>query len=384
MTDQAPSNDSLTAAAPGADPSLGVKYPDGRALALSGGGYKAAAYHLGGLIRLNELGVLRGLKRVVSVSGGSITAAHLGLHWGELEWDGDVARNFDSVVVEPLARFLTGVNIDVMAFLAGVVLPGRKGADGVERAYARHLFGKATLQDLPDEADGPRFVIVATNYQLNSLWRFSRSYAADYRIGKIEAPRFPLARIVAASSGFPPFFCPIELDLRDHVVEPWENADMHRPPFTERAVLADGGIYDNTGMEPIWNQYGKLLVSNAGNPFDERPDPPTNWLTMLRRVLAMIHRQAENNRVRWLFDRGRTRGQTLVYWPLRNDPAGYPRHGPLYLSPAELDAVMHQSVRLWSLKSADYRLLLRHGYLLADAAVRSYLIPAAPPPTKLP
>ena len=41
-------------------------------------------FHLGALLRLNEAGILRKLTRVSSVSGGSITAAVLGLAGGFL------------------------------------------------------------------------------------------------------------------------------------------------------------------------------------------------------------------------------------------------------------------------------------------------------------
>jgi NTE family protein len=51
------------------------KPSDSLALCLSGGGYRAMVFHLGALIRLNELGLLPRLKRVSSVSGGSITSA---------------------------------------------------------------------------------------------------------------------------------------------------------------------------------------------------------------------------------------------------------------------------------------------------------------------
>src|SRR5947207_99975 len=47
------------------------------ALCLSGGGYRAALFHLGALRRFNELGVLSKINTVSSVSGGSILAAHL-------------------------------------------------------------------------------------------------------------------------------------------------------------------------------------------------------------------------------------------------------------------------------------------------------------------
>src|SRR5690349_2227490 len=46
----------------------------GTALCLSGGGYRAALFHLGAVRRLNELGVLGRLATVSGVSGGSIVA----------------------------------------------------------------------------------------------------------------------------------------------------------------------------------------------------------------------------------------------------------------------------------------------------------------------
>jgi predicted acylesterase/phospholipase RssA len=54
---------------------------DGIGIALSGGGYRAMVFHVGALIRLNEVALLRKVKRISSVSGGSITARA----WDELE-----------------------------------------------------------------------------------------------------------------------------------------------------------------------------------------------------------------------------------------------------------------------------------------------------------
>src|SRR4029079_5515854 len=51
--------------------------PPRRALCLSGGGYRAALFHLGALRRLNELGVLARLDSISCVSGGSIIGAYL-------------------------------------------------------------------------------------------------------------------------------------------------------------------------------------------------------------------------------------------------------------------------------------------------------------------
>jgi NTE family protein len=49
----------------------------GDVLCLSGGGFRAALFHLGALTRLNELGLLAETETIVAVAGGSILAALL-------------------------------------------------------------------------------------------------------------------------------------------------------------------------------------------------------------------------------------------------------------------------------------------------------------------
>jgi NTE family protein len=39
-------------------------------------------------------------------------------------------------------------------------------------------------------------VINATNIQSGVLWRFSKPYMGDYRVGLVERPALPLARAV--------------------------------------------------------------------------------------------------------------------------------------------------------------------------------------------
>ena len=175
---------------------------EGVALCLSGGGYRAMLFHVGVLWRLNEMGWLPKLDRVSSVSGGSITAGVLGLHWDSLTFTAKgVATDFEMQLVRPI-RAVADKTIDLRAGLAGILTPGRSVAEMVARAYRKDLFADATLQDLPDE---PRFVVNATNLQTGALWRFSKPYMADYTIGMIPNPTVELAIAVAASSAFPPY-----------------------------------------------------------------------------------------------------------------------------------------------------------------------------------
>ena len=221
-------------------PTRAVVPEEGVALCLSGGGYRAMIFHVGVLWRLNEAGLLPRLTRISSVSGGSVTAAYLGLKWGELDFDNrGVAQAFKSAFVAGIRR-MARKRVDIGAGLRGLFGRGSI-ADKVADAYREHLFDEATLQALPDPVGNPRFVINATNVQSGALWRFSRPYMRDWRVGEVKDPEISLAIAVAASSAFPPFLSPLKLDLDPTSFEPNSGADLQREPYTRTAYLTDGG-----------------------------------------------------------------------------------------------------------------------------------------------
>jgi len=111
---------------------------------------------------------------------------------------------------------LASRTIDVRSLLWGVLGPGTV-PERIAHYYRKHLFGKATLQDLPDV---PRFIFNATSVQSKSLFRFSKDYLWDWRVGKVANPKVDLAVAAGASSAFPPVLSPVVLDLRSMVFEP--------------------------------------------------------------------------------------------------------------------------------------------------------------------
>src|SRR5260370_41880673 len=64
----------------------GPKLQDGIGLCLSGGGFRAMLFHLGSLIRLNEVGLLPATDRISSVSGGSLAAGIPAAGWAWFEF----------------------------------------------------------------------------------------------------------------------------------------------------------------------------------------------------------------------------------------------------------------------------------------------------------
>lgn len=366
------------------------KLEDTIGLCLSGGGYRAMIYHVGAIIRLNELGFLPRIAEIASVSGGSISAGVLALRWQNLRFDENGrAGNLHEVFVAPLLRF-AGKGIDIRAILYGLI-PGCSAADSLVRAYDRHLFDGACLQDT---TDFPRFTFMATNLQTGSGWRFAKGYAADYRVGLIDRPIIPLARVVAASSAFPPFLSPVRIDLSREAVQATAGADLHREPFISTAVLSDGGVYDNLGLERIWKRCRSILVSNAGRTIPEVGHPTGRWIGQLFRTLSLIQQQAEHSRRRLLFGMANQGQRQVAYWGIDAASSHYGLADALPFSAEEAASASSLRTRLNPFTKAEQDLLLKAGYAGADASLRARGLaenepparfdPPKPPPAKQP
>ena len=131
-----------------------------KALWLSGGGYRAALFHLGALTRLNELGILARTGTVGAVAGGSIVAALLATR---VSWPLDGGyREWPEQVAEPM-RAIARRNARARAFLRRP-FTGATGA-ALEERYARELV--ASLGGEPER--GPRFVFGASGLILSGL-----------------------------------------------------------------------------------------------------------------------------------------------------------------------------------------------------------------------
>jgi NTE family protein len=374
---------------PAADHEDRSKAPErGIGLCLSGGGFRAMLFHAGALLQLNELGLLGQLDRVSSVSGGSITAGVLALNWPKLKWqEGGRRATVESVkehVVNPLRR-LSRATIDLPAIGWGTLLPWRTITDGVISAYNDHLFGGATLQELQDEVHKPeegkpkvpRFVFTATNVKTGSLWRFAKPYMADYRVGQVKNPEVPLAVAVAASSAFPPFLSPVHLDLDPYTFEKGipENEDRLPRSLRATAVLTDGGVYDNLGLQPIWDRYETVLVSDGGKPSEYDLDPASDWARHSRRLLDLLQQQIGNLRVRQIMNAftAKANPRPGTYWGINTNAASYPAPQTLSCPHEKTAAIAQIDTRLAALDERDQERLLNWGYAVCNAAVRSYL-----------
>jgi NTE family protein len=353
----------------------------GIALSLSGGGYRAMLFHLGCLWRLNEFRYLLKLDRISSVSGGSITSGVLAQNWTELGFDANgFASNFDQQITQPL-RKMAGNTIDAPAVFEGFFEGASKA---VSQHYEKYLFGNTTLQNLPD---APRFVFNATSLQTGVLWRFSKPFMGDYKVGLIRNPAVPLARVVAASSAFPPVLSPATFDLDSASFDPTIKceAPFNTFPFRSKAVLCDGGVYDNLGLETTWKNYTEILVSDGGVKITPDPNPDHLWPAQTYRVLNTIYNQVAALRKRDLIASYCTKERTGTYWGIQGDINNYDLDSALVCDFKFTTTLAQTATRLEAMDAPLQQHLIDWGYAICDAAMRKHVLPpGAPAPSQSP
>ena len=354
----------------------------GTGLALSGGGFRASLFGLGSIWRLNELGWLGSLRRLTSVSGGSLTAGVLAARWRELDFD-DAGRavNFPEVVANPLREFCSRT-LDAKAILCGLV-PFVSAAGVARRAYERRLVrlanGEAAcLGDLPALESGPEFIFYATCLQTGSSFRFSRDGLYDWKLGRLPRTDITLGTALAASAAFPPFLSPLRLqtDSSQWIEQPKIRGLDDAQRIRARLLLADGGIYDNMGIEALWRSMERVLVSDAGAPFAYIASQGTHWPRQLGRVRDILIEQTRALRRRMLIGDLQQNRYTGAYWGIHTRIGEYSAAPPLCVDGAVTQSLAAISTRLKALDARTQERLINWGYALADAALRTRVDPS--------
>ena len=243
-------------------------------LALSGGGFRAAAFHLGVFRKLEEMNLLWKLDLLTCVSGGSIAGAFLVANWNQPD------------ALERLDQYLRTKSIAVSSVLGGIFDPFSSRLDKLAESYDRDLFNGRTLNDL---GNGPRLYLNSTNLSTGNMFFFvsggsKPSEMGEHELGVQPAGNFPVAKAVAASSAFPPVFPPLRLDT-----------SIYPSADTEYVTLTDGGVYDNLGVNPLLriqrNALDYAIVSDAGKPFAMSEEPTESGSGVLIESVGILMEQ---------------------------------------------------------------------------------------------
>jgi predicted acylesterase/phospholipase RssA/proteasome lid subunit RPN8/RPN11 len=311
-------------------------------LALSGGGSRAIAFHLGCLRALHDRGALERVRVLSGVSGGAIAAAAYA--YGQ-ESFADLDARLEELLRRGLQREImrraalsprTLNSLAAWAVSGGAALAARTTArargrstsgspirrwstpaDALEATLAKQLFGEATLEaPRRDEID---VILNACDLRTGSAVRFGSRESGIWRghLGRFVDP-IPVATAVAASAAYPLLLPSIDREF------PFAGRDGERR--RERVVLSDGGLFDNLGtscLEPgrskdhSYNVFevAYIVACDAGRGLLDDAFP-VGALARLGRSFEATHRKvqdANRGRLHSLAADGRLAGFAMPY-----------------------------------------------------------------------
>lgn len=229
-------------------------------LCLSGGGFRAAAFHLGVVRWLYRFELLSHCGTIRSVSGGSIVAAWLSRH-AELIFSGTCDLNlFDAQVAAPLMSFLSQDHrtAPIVRTLGLNVLNRQRRCNLLASEFDSLFAGR----DAPDEKLSTRFAILGFDLESQALVAFSPAKAAR-----------DLSMQVVASAAFPPIFGPVWLAGRR---------------FTDAGLVSNLGVTGST-----LNEWRCVLVSDASRAFPRWA--LATWAPYTLRLVPMIRNGADRS-----------------------------------------------------------------------------------------
>lgn len=252
-------------------------------VALSGGGSRAAAFHRGTVLGLEEVGLLDKVDVVSSVSGGSVFAA---------AWMAAISQGRD------LRRFLADIGLELArGFIARsfsfsavkLALPSYTRANLLAETFDRTLTAGIRLKDLPEKL---LLCINTSVMNTGQVGRFSRDgfsstgfHAPGAGKGSSNAtvplPEFPLALAATASAAFRWAYRPCSSFAGNTYLKAGDGPCL---AGHSRFALTDGGVLENLGVQTLLKsrRFGAwdFVLNDAGRT--GRPWKPGGVMNSLR------------------------------------------------------------------------------------------------------
>lgn len=345
-------------------------------------------FHVGVLQWLATRDLLEHVTAVSSVSGGTLIAGlvHKLNHW---QWPS--SEQYLKRVLPELRKILTTVCLQREVHMLLVSKPGNW----------RYLFSRANVLALAIErcwniditmaelGSSCEWSVNGTTAETGRRFRFKHDRCGDYETGYTSSSKFLLSEAMAASAAYPLLIGPLRINaskLEWFKRPTWGGTSAdERPVPPEYATLhiMDGGVYDNLGMEPLFDTGDQklksginfLVVSDAGAIFQRQALAPQWRLRRLSRILEISMDQTRALRVR-PFVRAILDDATLGrYYQIGSNPeTALSKHAqgqPIttrgsWLSDADIHCASVWPTDLKKVTEDVFDRIVRHGYETAE------------------
>ena len=234
-------------------------------LALSGGGHRAAVFHLGVLSYLAENGLLENVKHLSTVSGGSVL---MGLIYKLNNYKFPNSHEYIENILPQLSPYFTKHSLQGSALLNMLKKLTFLNRHSILSYTLKKNWGiDANMQDI---AEKPIWSINTTVLESGNNWRIEKEKMGGHELGYVTYPEMDLCDAIAASAGFPIGIGPFKLKVSDYDFYPKGMEGQ------KNLLLYDGGLYDNLGAEVLlkknFSAFAKgidfIMVSDASKPLE--------------------------------------------------------------------------------------------------------------------
>ncbi|MCP6720516.1 MAG: patatin-like phospholipase family protein [Patescibacteria group bacterium] len=364
---------------------------EGIGVALSGGGVRAVVFHAGVFKWLSEENELQNVLYISSVSGGSLLVG-LVFHFNNYKWPS--SEEYLTTVLPSICSLLTKASLQSEALRNLVFKPWNwryilSRANIISNTIESLWDIKAVMRDLPVS---PMWAINGTTGENGRRFRIKRNDFGDYETGYADISSFKLADAMSVSAAFPVGIGPFALKTKGFNWKKQKNWDSDEskeninPPF-KKMHLYDGGVYDNLGIEPLFdigNQkikkqengaLKKIIVSDASTPLVRKKIPSPISPFRIKRLIDIMLDQVRSLRVRSFVNFIKNNPGKGAYYQLGSDPtASIKKYGDLniksvsklfssnWLDTYSIHEISTYPTTLNRMMSKDISLLIRHGY----------------------
>lgn len=336
------------------------------ALALSGGGHRAAAFHLGILKYLAKQHLLERVTDISTTSGGSLVIAQLFHSSGEaLNWPDSetfLKHSLPYCKHQITQQSLENSFIKRMLSPSNWLLFGNR-ANLMARSLKQLWSITKNMGHLPAQ---PSWVINGTANISGNRWyieqknKMHRMGSQD--LGEQDSFNFPIADAIAISAAYPGVIGPYRLRTQQ-----WD------------LYLSDGGLYDNLSLEALYDIESRtlkadldasyLLVCDASKEIQHKPLAPV-WRPLLRtlRLIDVINHQVRSLRLRTLLPELKGSSELGMYLAIGTQPNVEQDDLPSklknyeFLSNEAVNEAKHTRTSLACLSESQFDTLVRHGY----------------------
>lgn len=258
-------------------------------LCLSGGGFRAALFHLGVIRRLIYLDLFDRVERINSVSGGSIAAGVVMKELSSRRFNS--VEDFDLRVIAPFVEFIqSSPRRDIYKFI-----PLRKNPIDFAKYLEQKLFGDFSFADLSLDLI-PMWFCYATSLTSGCLWRFSPVEIGDADTGTAQPNKMDKVAIgVAASACYLPLFKALKFSTenRSFICKYKNGKEVNTQNSTPPAEihLSDGGVYDNLASDVLLNRDTPFIISDASGSLNHWQHSIPSLTSMIVRPLNILMKQ---------------------------------------------------------------------------------------------